>query len=60
MGYLINKTGYNADNIRIGIDDLGQRILDDSGIVEGYDDASESYRDITKSIFDSASMVLLA
>ena len=60
MGYLINKTGYNADNIRIGIDDLAQRILDDGGTVEGYDDASESYRDITKSIFDSASMVLLA
>jgi len=60
MGYLINKTGYNADNIRIGIDDLAQRILDDGGTVEGYDDASESYRDITKAIFDSASMVLLA
>lgn len=60
MGYLINKTGYNVDNIRIGIDDLAQRILDDGGTVEGYDDASESYRDITKAIFDSASMVLLA
>ena len=34
--YLINKTGYIVDNIRIGYQDFGTRVLDDSGIIESY------------------------
>lgn len=34
--YLINKTGYIVDNIRIGYEDFGTRVFDDSGIIESY------------------------
>ena len=55
--YLINKAGYLVDSIRIGIDDFGQRVLDDGGIVEGAAEAAASYREITETVFDSASVV---
>ena len=29
--YLINKTGYTVDNIRIGYQDFGTRVFDDGG-----------------------------
>jgi len=56
--YLINKTGYLVDAIRIGIGDFGQRVLDDGGTVEASAEAAASYRDITKDIYDQASLVL--
>jgi len=56
--YLINKTGYLVDAIRIGIGDFGQRVLDDGGTVEASAEAAASYRDITKDIYDQESLVL--
>lgn len=56
--YLVSKGGYLFDTIRVGIGDYGQRVLDDSGIVEAALAASQAYREITKAIFDSASLVL--
>ena len=34
--YLINTTGYLVDNIRIGYDDFGTRVLDDGATIESY------------------------
>lgn len=56
--YLINKGGYLYDTIRIGINDFGQRVLDDGGTIEGSSSAAASYKEITKTVFDSASLVL--
>jgi hypothetical protein len=56
--YLINKGGYLYDTIRIGINDYGQRVLDDSGTIEGSSSAVASYKEITKTIFDASSLVL--
>ena len=56
--YLINKGGYLVDTIRVGISDFGSRVLDDGGTIEAYDDASASYRDVTKTLYDQASIVL--
>ena len=56
--YLINKTGYLVDAIRVGIGDFGQRVLDDGGTVEASAEAAASYREITETVFDSASLVL--
>lgn len=56
--YLINKGGYLYDTIRIGINDFGQRVLDDGGTIEGSSSAAASYKEITKAVFDSASLVL--
>ena len=56
--YLINKGGYLYDTIRIGINDFGQRVLDDSGTIEGSSSAAASYKEITKAIFDASSLVL--
>ena len=56
--YLINKTGYLVDAIRVGIGDFGQRVLDDGGTVEASAEAATSYREITKDIYDQASLVL--
>lgn len=56
--YLVNKTGYLVDVIRIGIGDFGQRVLDDGGTLEASADAAASYREITKDIYDQASLVL--
>ena len=56
--YLINKTGYLVDAIRVGIGDFGQRVLDDGGTVEASAEAAASYREITKDIYDQASLVL--
>jgi len=56
--YLINKGGYLYDTIRIGINDYGQRVLDDSGTIEGSSSAAASYKEITKTIFDASSLVL--
>jgi len=56
--YLVNKTGYLVDAIRVGIGDFGQRVLDDGGTVEASAEAAASYRDITKDIYDQASLVL--
>ena len=56
--YLVNKTGYLVDAIRIGIGDFGQRVLDDGGTVEASAEAAASYREITKDIYDQASLVL--
>lgn len=35
--YLINKTGYLVDNIRIGYDDFGTRVLNDGATIESYE-----------------------
>jgi len=56
--YLVNKTGYLVDAIRVGIGDFGQRVLDDGGTVEASAEAAASYREITKDIYDQASLVL--
>lgn len=56
--YLVNKTGYLVDSIRVGIGDFGQRVLDDGGTVEASAEAAASYREITKDIYDQASLVL--
>ena len=56
--YLINKGGYLYDTIRIGINDFGQRVLDDGGTIEASAEAAASYREITKDIYDQASLVL--
>ena len=56
--YLINKTGYLVDAIRVGISDFGQRVLDDGGTLEASAEAAASYREITKDIYDQASLVL--
>ena len=56
--YLINKTGYLVDAIRVGIGDFGQRVLNDGGTVEASAEAAASYREITKDIYDQASLVL--
>lgn len=56
--YLINKGGYLYDTIRIGINDFGQRVLDDGGTLEASAEAAASYREITKDIYDQASLVL--
>ena len=56
--YLVNKTGYLVDAIRVGIGDFGQRVLDDGGTVEASAEAAASYREITKNIYDQASLVL--
>ena len=56
--YLINKGGYLYDTIRIGINDFGQRVLNDGGTIEGSSSAAASYKEITKTVFDSASLVL--
>lgn len=56
--YLINKTGYLVDAIRVGIGDFGQRVLDDGGTIEASAEAATSYREITKDIYDQASLVL--
>lgn len=40
--YLLNTTGYGAvDNIRIGDDDFGIRVLNDGGTIESYECASD-------------------
>ena len=56
--YLVNKTGYLVDSIRVGIGDFGQRVLDDGGTIEASAEAAASYREITKDIYDQASLVL--
>lgn len=56
--YLVNKTGYLVDSIRVGIGDFGQRVLDDGGTIEASTEAAASYREITKDIYDQASLVL--
>ena len=40
--YLVNKTGYLVDSIRVGIGDFGQRVLDDGGTVEASAEAAAS------------------
>jgi hypothetical protein len=50
--YLINKTGYIVDNIRIGYQDFGTRVFDDGGIIESYSCASDSILDFP--LLDSA------
>ena len=59
MGYLINKTGYNHDTIRVGVDDEVVRITTDGGTIEGYQRAADTIFDvISKSLYDSASTAM--
>ena len=41
-GYLINKTGYLVDNIRVGYQDFGTRVLNDNAIIESYECANDA------------------
>ena len=41
-GYLINKTGYLVDNIRIGYQDFGTRVLGDGATIESYECANDA------------------
>lgn len=38
--YLINNTGYLVDNIRVGYQDFGTRVLNDGATIESYECAS--------------------
>ena len=38
--YLINTTGYLVDNIRVGYEDFGTRVLTDGATIESYECAS--------------------
>ena len=40
--YLINNTGYLVDNIRVGYDDFGTRVLGDGATVESYKCANDA------------------
>jgi hypothetical protein len=40
--YLINTTGYLVDNIRVGYNDFGTRVLNDGATLESYDCASDA------------------
>lgn len=40
--YLINTTGYLVDNIRIGYQDFGTRVLNDGATIESYECASKA------------------
>lgn len=41
--YLINTTGYGAvDNIRIGYEDFGTRVLNDGATIESYECANDA------------------
>lgn len=40
--YLINTTGYLVDNIRIGYQDFGTRVLNDNATIESYECANDA------------------
>lgn len=40
--YLINNTGYLVDNIRVGYQDFGTRVLNDNATIESYACANDA------------------
>ena len=40
--YLLNKTGYLVDNIRVGYQDFGTRVLNDNATIESYACANDT------------------
>jgi len=56
--YLINTTGYLVDNIRVGYQDFGTRVLDDGATLESYGCANEAILDtpianVGRQLFDA-------
>jgi hypothetical protein len=40
--YLLNTTGYLVDNIRVGYQDFGTRVLNDGATIESYECANDA------------------